>query len=414
MHMQGNSLRSTTRLVMKNSTIQQNTPSGWKQVALGDLVSVTTGSRDANHGSPDGQYPFFTCAQKVSKIDNFSFDTEAVLIAGNGDFNVKYYKGKFDAYQRTYVLSDFQNTTGPFVYQKAKQALNDIMRNNQGSSVKFIKMGDLTDYEFILPPIKEQQKIAEILGAVDEDIAKTQEVIKATEKLKRGLMQQLFTRGIGHTKFKETDRGRIPESWSISNTEDLLIDQKGAIKIGPFGSQLKSTFFVPDGYKVYGQENVFLNDFNAGDHYINENRFDLLKSCELHEGDFVISMMGTIGKCSIVPPGIKQGIMDSHLLRLKIDESRFNKHFILHFFTSPNLQRQIKSLSVGGIMAGLSSKVVKRLLYPTPTLSEQKEIAQILSAVDEKISVNKKLKEKLTLLKKGLMQDLLSGKVRTI
>src|SRR3989344_7460595 len=200
---------------------KQNIPHGWKQVALGDLVSVTTGSRDANHGSPDGQYPFFTCAQKVSKIDNFSFDTEAVLIAGNGDFNVKYYSVKFDAYQRTYVLSGFQNTTGHFVYQKAKQALNDIMRNNQGSSVKFIKMGDLTDYEFVLPPIKEQQKIAEILGTVDEDIAKTQEVIEATEKLKRGLMQQLFTRGIGHTKFKETKIGQIPEEWEVVKVGDI-------------------------------------------------------------------------------------------------------------------------------------------------------------------------------------------------
>ena len=170
-----------------------NIPSGWKQVTLGDLVSVTTGKRDANHGSPNGQYPFFTCAQKVSRIDNFAFDTEAVLIAGNGDFNVKYYKGKFDAYQRTYVLSGFKNTTGFFVYQKAKQALNDIIKNNQGSSVKFIKMGDLTDYSLLLPPIKEQQKIAEILGAIDEDIAKTQKVIEATEKLKRGLMQDLLS-----------------------------------------------------------------------------------------------------------------------------------------------------------------------------------------------------------------------------
>lgn len=201
---------------------QQNIPKGWKQVALGDLVSVTTGKRDANHGSPDGQYPFFTCAQKVSKIDNFAFDTEAVLIAGNGDFNVKYYKGKFDAYQRTYVLSGFKDTTGAFVYQKAKQALNEIIKNNQGSSVKFIKMGDLTDYPLLLPPIKEQQKIGEILGTVDEDIAKTQEVIEATEKLKRGLMQQLFTRGIGHTKFKETKIGQIPEEWDVGKVGDLF------------------------------------------------------------------------------------------------------------------------------------------------------------------------------------------------
>jgi type I restriction enzyme S subunit len=246
---------------MKNNTLQTNIPSGWKQVTLGDLVSVTTGSRDANHGSPDGQYPFFTCAQKVSRINDFSFDTEAVLIAGNGDFNVKYYSGKFDAYQRTYVLSDFKNTTGQFVYQKAKQALNDIMRNNQGSSVKFIKMGDLTDYELITPPIKEQQKIADILGTVDEYIAKTQELVDATEKLKRGLMQQLFTRGIRNAEFKVSKLGNL----CIFKTGKLNSNKAVDGGVYPFFTCSQETFAI--NQYSFDQKAILLAGNNAAGKY---------------------------------------------------------------------------------------------------------------------------------------------------
>ena len=115
------------------------------------------------------------------------------------------------------------------------------------------------------------------------------------------------------TKFKETEIGPIPEEWNVSSMEDLLIQEKGNLRIGPFGSQLKKEFLVSNGYKLYGQENIYKNDFSLGDRFINEDRFSLLKSCELLPGDLIISMMGTIGFVSIVPDGIEKGIIDSHL-----------------------------------------------------------------------------------------------------
>lgn len=365
---------------MSNNFIQQNIPSGWKQVALGDLVSVTTGKRDAKHGSPDGQYPFFTCAQKILKIDNFTFDTEAVLIAGNGDFNVKYYKGKFDAYQRTYVLSGFKDTTGSFVYQKAKQALNEIIKNNQGSSVKFIKMGDLTDYPLLLPPLEEQQKIAEILGAVDKDIAKTQELIETTEKLKKGLMQELFTRGIGHTKFKETKIGPIPEEWELKIFEEFAFLQRG--------------FDLPIQNRQAGQYDLVTSNGVTDTH----TQFRV-------KGPGVITgRSGTLGNVFYVendfwPLNTTLYIKDFH--------GNYEK-FVYY---------KIKSLDVSRFGTGtgvptLNRNIVHKVFIAIPKYEEQQKIADILSSIDEKISVNKKLKEKLITLKKGLMQDLLSGRVR--
>jgi len=389
---------------MKSNTAQQNIPQGWKQVVLGDLVSVTTGSRDANHGSPDGQYPFFTCAQKVSKIDNFSFDTEAVLIAGNGDFNVKYYKGKFDAYQRTYVLSDFQNTTGLFVYQKAKQALNDIMRNNQGSSVKFIKMGDLTDYEFDLPPIKEQQKIAEVLETLDEDISKTQEMIEATEKLKRGLMQQLFTRGIGHTKFKKTELGEIPDEWETKDLKEI------STKIG---DGLHGTPEYSDNSKFY-----FINGNNISEREIKiypETKKISVEEHQLHKKELthrsiLLSINGTIGNIGFYKG--EEVALGKSVAYINCDD-KINKEFIAYQLETERIYKHFTKELTGTTIKNLSLGTIRQTPIFIPKLTEQKKIAEILSGVDEKILVNRKLKEKLSLLKRGLMQDLLSGKVRT-
>ena len=109
----------------------------------------------------------------------------------------------------------------------------------------------------------------------------------------------------------------------------LEVLKPNGIKIGPFGSQLKKEFLLGDGlYKVYGQENVYERNFELGDRYLSREHFSRLNSCEIVPGDFVMSTMGTIGKCAIVPTSIQRGIMDSHLIRLRIDEKKINPDYM--------------------------------------------------------------------------------------
>ncbi|OPZ94669.1 MAG: EcoKI restriction-modification system protein HsdS [Firmicutes bacterium ADurb.Bin419] len=206
--------------------------------------------------------------------------------------------------------------------------------------------------------------------------------------------------------YKETELGIYPDEWEMLLTEDLLINEKGAMKIGPFGSQLKKEYLVDSGFKVYGQESVFYNDYSIGNRFINEERYLQLKSCELLPGDLVITMMGTIGKTAIVPDNIEAGIMDSHLIRLKIDKSKCNAEFIRHSLTSNMVVKQIKKLSVGGIMAGLSSAIIKKLQFVVPPLLEQQYIAEILNKTEEHINRIGKTIEDYHLLKKGMMKKL--------
>jgi type I restriction enzyme, S subunit len=201
--------------------------------------------------------------------------------------------------------------------------------------------------------------------------------------------------------------GNLPDRWALKETSEILKRVDGAIKIGPFGSQLRKEFFVEEGFKVYGQENVFKNDFSIGNRRISKPHFLSLASCELHPRDVVISMMGTIGKCSVVPEGIEPGIMDSHLLRLKVSEDTLIPELLAQMIADGwFVKAQLRQLSVGGIMEGLSSRVVQRLRFPVPPIAVQRRILDILSTLDETIEQTEALIAKCQQMKAGLMHDL--------
>jgi type I restriction enzyme, S subunit len=116
-----------------------------RTVALGDLVAIQTGKLDANASSPDGEYPFFTCAHEPLRIANWKYDLDAILIAGNGDLNVKHYKGKFDAYQRTYILSSKTDRVDTrYLFHFLDKYLDRLREQSIGGIIKYIKLGMLT------------------------------------------------------------------------------------------------------------------------------------------------------------------------------------------------------------------------------------------------------------------------------
>ena len=162
------------------------------------------------------------------------------------------------------------------------------------------------------------------------------------------------------------------------------------MKIGPFGSALKKEYYVEKGIKVYTQENIFKNDFSLGNYYITEDKYLELQSCELIPGDIVISMMGTIGACSVFPETSEKGIMNSHLLRLQTNDSSLAEYIALQIKDSPFIKQQILKLSVGSIMSGLSSTVVKKLKFPIPSIEEQRKIYLFFKQLDDTIALHQR------------------------
>lgn len=126
-------------------------PEDWKEYELGEFLPVITGKKDANIASKKGTYPFFSCAQDILYTENYSFNADAILVAGNGDFNVKWYRGKFEAYQRTYVLIPNDSMYLGWLYYMVKHNLNNITCGARGSVIKFITKGNLENFRFAAP-----------------------------------------------------------------------------------------------------------------------------------------------------------------------------------------------------------------------------------------------------------------------
>lgn len=135
----------------ENVKIVDGVPEGWELHNLGEQLPVITGKKDANFGTKDGNYPFFTCSQETLKAPSYSFDTNAIILAGNGDFNVKLYRGKFEAYQRTYVLVPYKANLLYLVYQTIKENMKILFQGASGSTIKFLTKNMILKLPIIVP-----------------------------------------------------------------------------------------------------------------------------------------------------------------------------------------------------------------------------------------------------------------------
>ncbi len=138
---------------LENTKIVDGIPEGWEKKNLGDITPIKTGKRDANFGTADGEYPFFTCAQEPIKSPAYSFDTSAVILAGNGDFNVKLYRGKFEAYQRTYVLEPNDTNMLYLLFFCVLENMNRLATGASGSTIKFLTKGMIESLDLYEPDV---------------------------------------------------------------------------------------------------------------------------------------------------------------------------------------------------------------------------------------------------------------------
>ena len=289
-----------------------------------------------------------------------------------------------------------------------------IIRHSQQSALTNLNRSIMDAIPIPLLPLSEQRRIASILSSVDKAIEKTQAVIDQVQVVKHGLMQELFTRGPPgrHTRFKQTGIGEIPADWEVARIEDLGQQGRPAVKAGPFGSSLKKSFYVSEGYRVYGQEQVLARDLSVGNYYIDERRFRSLKSCEVKAGDILMSLVGTFGEAIVVSSEAEPGIINPRLLRLSLDPLLVLPEFFCYWLHSGATRRLLEDTAQGGTMGVLNASIVKKLALGRPPLAEQSEIVAALSAIDRRLDGEFALNAALVAAKAALLSVLLTGELR--
>ena len=167
-------------------------PKGWRVYSLSEFLPVITGKKDANVAK-GGPYPFFSCSQDYGWTDDYSFEGNAILVAGNGDFNVKMYNGKFEAYQRTYVLIPHNPQYTAWLFYAVKYHLNDITSAARGSVIKFITKGNLADFRFPAPSNLDKTEVIERFSCIKRIVASNQQESRRLAELRVTLLPKLMS-----------------------------------------------------------------------------------------------------------------------------------------------------------------------------------------------------------------------------
>ena len=200
------------------------------------------------------------------------------------------------------------------------------------------------------------------------------------------------------------DSVQNPKGWDIPLIEEVVANEKNALKAGPFGSALKKEYYVASGYKIYGQEQVISGDCTFGDYYIDEERYKSLENCAVQAGDILISLVGTYGKLLIMPEVFEPGIINPRLMKITFDKEKVNPYYFKFFFQSESLKRSLSEHTHGGTMDILNLGIVRKIAMPLPPLKLQNEFADFVHQVDKsKFAVQKTLEQTQTLFD-SLMQ----------
>lgn len=259
-----------------------------------------------------------------------------------------------------------------------------------------------------VPPLSEQRKIAEILSTLDDAIEKTDAIIKETQQLKKGLMEKVFTEGIGHTRFKKTKIGRIPEEWQTAKFKEVSIFNNGA----NFSKHEVSNkgILMADVLNMYS-EDVLVDTTNF--YRINKK---LNKNFILEKGDILFV------RSSLKREGVGlSALFDGHhepvsfcgfLIKARLINSNISPKFLAYYLRAPQTRSKIISLSGTVAITNINQESLGLLEIPIPQMREQIKITNIFSELNDKIENEQSYKSELEQLKKGLSQVLLTGKVR--
>ena len=301
-----------------------------------------------------------------------------------------------------------------------------MVANSRGSTVLHLDTKCIPDMKIKVPVQKKiQKKIAELLSTIDAQIEQTEALIAKQENIRRGLMQDLFTRGVDATGqlrpayqdaphlYHETELGWLPKGWKVKRISQLLELKSNAMRSGPFGSSLLKNELVVTGIPFLGIDNIFTEFFKPEfSRYVTERKFLELSRYQVFPDDVIISIMGTVGRCCVVP-NIKSKMLSSkHLWTMSFNQNQILSNLVCWQLNyAPWILAWFRRETQGGIMDAIQSSTLKNTKLVVPDEASQTVLNKIYIDERKRISSLKDQLAKSNLIKAGLMRDLLSGDV---
>ena len=329
---------------------------------LGDYVKIKTGKLDANASSEDGEYPFFTCSIEPLKISSYSYDCECCLVAGNGDLNVKYYNGKFDAYQRTYIIEslDKEKLDVMYLYFFLSSYIEVLRKQSIGGVIKYIKLGNLTDALIPIPELSKQKEICQNLIKAKKILSSNENLLSKYDTLIKSRFIEMFGDLVKNTK-----------NWKIKNfTECAEIDTNMVKDFEKYADyphigidSIEKETGILSGYRTVKEDNVISGKYLFTPEHIiySKIRPNLNK----------VAMPNFEGLCSAdaYPILVKKNIATREYLTY-VMRSDFFVSYILAFSRRANMPK-------------VNKEQVERFDLPVPPLDLQNQFASFVQQIDK-------------------------------
>ena len=330
-----------------------------EKVRVSDLTKIRTGKLDANASSEDGKYPFFTCSKEPLRISTYTYDCECVLVAGNGDLNVKYYNGKFDAYQRTYIIED--NSNGklyiPYLYYFMEDYVKELRKQAIGGVIKYIKLGNLTEAVITVPSIDRQKEIVEVLKKVGNILENYSKKLCQLDVLIKARFVELFG-----------DPIKNPKGWEIVTIGDVVTEvrygtSKPAVEGGKY-PYLRMNNLTADGH-------LDLNDLK----YI-DIPDDEIEKCVVRKGDILFNRTNSIelvGKTAVfdLPEDM---VIAGYIIRVRLNE-RILPEVFSQYMNLEALKDILRSMAKGAVnQANINAQELQSIKVYIPDMGLQNSL----------------------------------------
>lgn len=417
--------------------IEQFNFENWSTYSLADIANYHNGyafkpSDWAEEGTkiirieqlnnPDGSYDYFSGSFPLIN----SIKDGDLIFSWSATLKVVIWKhGPAVLNQHLFRVDEKNGFDKKFIYYLLDYNMDYLSGGSHGSTMKHIKRGELNKFKVKIPELCIQRKISHILSVLDCSIEETEKLIKKYSKVRTGMMCDFFTRGVNSDHklrqsyehapdlYQGSEIGFIPKEWSTSRIDKLLAPMSNNFRSGPFGSALLKSELVEEGIPFLGIENIHIEHFNATfRRFVSEQKFNELIKYAVRPRDVVITIMGTVGRSSVIPDDVGFALSSKHLWTMTFDQDLVIPDLVCWQLNyAPWVKFWFRKETQGGIMDAIQSKTLKSLILPIPPMHEQNLIYENYLVITKKIQTEKKKLNKLLEEKKGLMNDLLTGKV---